>query len=117
MLKNEQPVINGDGEQTRDYVYVKDVAEANILALKYIDKVGIYNVGTSIEISVNALFEEINKNFNKSFKQVYGPAKQGEQKTSCLDIGKIEKDLGFKPKVNFGEGIKMTYEWFKEKKC
>ena len=117
MLKKEQPVINGDGEQTRDYVYVKDVAEANILALKYIDKVGIYNVGTSIEISVNTLFEEINKNFNKSFKQVHGPAKQGEQKTSCLDIGKIEKDLGFKPKINFEEGIKMTYEWFKEKKC
>ncbi len=116
MLKNEQPVINGDGEQTRDYVYVKDVARANLLALKNIDKVGIYNVGTSIEISVNDLFKEINRNFNYRFKQVHGPAKLGEQKTSCLNFEKIKKDMGFKPEVNFSDGIKMTYEWFKNNK-
>ncbi|MCL4428411.1 MAG: NAD-dependent epimerase/dehydratase family protein, partial [Deltaproteobacteria bacterium] len=63
MLKNEQPVVNGDGNQTRDYVYVKDVVKANILALKNIDKAEIYNVGTSVAISVNDLFKEINKNF------------------------------------------------------
>jgi UDP-glucose 4-epimerase len=80
MLKNEQPIINGDGKQTRDYTYIDDVAKANILALENIDKIGIYNVGTSVEISVNDLFAEINKNFGGKFKEIHGPAKLGEQK-------------------------------------
>ena len=114
MLKNEQPVINGDGEQTRDYVYVEDVVKANILALENenIDKVGIYNVGTSVEISVNDLFKEINKNFDNKYEEVHGPAKLGEQKTSCLSYEKIKKDMNFIPKTDFSEGIKETYKWF-----
>ncbi|MHB1545174.1 MAG: NAD-dependent epimerase/dehydratase family protein [bacterium] len=112
MLKNEQPVVNGDGNQTRDYVYVKDVVKANILALKNIDKAGIYNVGTSVEISVNDLFKEINKNFDNKYREVHGPAKLGEQKTSCLSYEKIKKELGFVPETAFSEGIKKTYEWF-----
>jgi UDP-glucose 4-epimerase len=113
MLKNEQPIINGDGKQTRDYTYIDDVAKANILALEHMDKIGIYNVGTSIEISVNDLFTEINKNFGGKFKEMHGPAKLGEQKTSCLNYEKIKKDMGFEPEINFSEGIKKTYEWFK----
>ncbi|RZD16309.1 MAG: NAD-dependent epimerase/dehydratase family protein [Candidatus Acididesulfobacter guangdongensis] len=113
MLKNEQPIINGDGKQTRDYTYIDDVAKANILALENIDKIGIYNVGTSVEISVNDLFTEINKNFGGKFKEIHGPAKLGEQKTSCLNYEKIKKDMGFEPEINFSEGIKKTYEWFK----
>jgi len=112
MLNGGQPVINGDGNQTRDYVYVKDVVKANILSLENIDKVGIYNVGTSIEISVNDLFKEINKNFDNKYKEVHGPAKLGEQKTSCLSYGKIKKDMNFIPETDFSEGIKETYKWF-----
>ena len=112
MLKGEQPIINGDGDQTRDYVYVEDVVKANILALENIDKVGIYNGGTSIEISVNDLFKEINKNFDNKYKEVHGPAKLGEQKTSCLNYEKIKKDMNFIPKTDFSEGIKETYKWF-----
>lgn len=112
MLKNEQPVINGDGEQTRDYVYVEDVVAANLLALEKMDKVGIYNVGTSVEISVNVLFNEINRNFNNNFKEVHGPAKLGEQETSCLSFEKIKNELGFIPNTSFKEGIKKTYMWF-----
>ncbi|MHB1679146.1 MAG: NAD-dependent epimerase/dehydratase family protein [bacterium] len=114
MLNNEQPIINGDGNQTRDYVYIEDVVNSNIIALENFDKVGIYNVGTSLEISVNDLFKEINKNFNYKFKEIHGAAKLGEQKTSCLSYEKIEKEMGFKPKINFSEGIKKTYEWFKK---
>lgn len=112
MLNGGQPVINGDGNQTRDYVYIKDVVKANILSLENIDKVGIYNVGTSIEISVNDLFKEINKNFDNKYKEVHGPAKLGEQKTSCLSYGKIKKDMNFIPETDFSEGIKETYKWF-----
>ena len=112
MFKGGQPVINGDGNQTRDYVYVKDVARANILALENMDKIGIYNVGTSIETSVNDLFKEINKNFDNKYKQVHGPAKLGEQKTSCLNYEKIKKDMNFMPETDFSEGIRETYKWF-----
>lgn len=114
MLNNEQPIINGDGNQTRDYVYIEDVVKANILALENFDKVGIYNIGTSLEINVNDLFKEINKNFNYKFKEIHGSVKLGEQKTSCLSYEKIEKEMSFKPETNFSEGIKKTYEWFKK---
>ncbi len=112
MLNGGQPVINGDGNQTRDYVYVKDVVKANILSLENTDKIGIYNVGTSIELSVNDLFKEINKNFDNKYKEVHGPAKLGEQKTSCLNYEKIKKDMNFIPETDFSEGIKETYKWF-----
>ena len=112
MLNGGQPVINGDGNQTRDYVYVRDVVKANILSLENTDKIGIYNVGTSIELSVNDLFKEINKNFDNKYKEVHGPAKLGEQKTSCLSYDKIKKDMNFIPETDFSEGIKETYKWF-----
>lgn len=113
MLARKQPVTNGDGEQTRDYVYVGDVVNANLLALKNFKKTGIYNVGTGKETNVNDLFGEINKRFGGNFKEVHGPAKPGEQKTSCLSFARMKKDFGWKPKVDFKKGIKKTYEWFK----
>ncbi len=114
MLKGDQPTINGDGLQTRDYVFVEDVARANLAALENFDKIGIYNVGTGIETDVNQLFQEINKNFESKFQEQHGPAKLGEQKTSCLDASKIKKDLGWEPQVNFTKGIKKTFEWFRK---
>jgi UDP-glucose 4-epimerase len=113
MLKNEQPVINGDGKQTRDYVFVEDVARANLLALQNFKKSGIYNVGAGKETDVNQLFREINRHFGKKFKEVHGPAKQGEQKTSCLNFSKIKREFDWKPQTNFADGIKKTFEWFK----
>jgi len=114
MLRGEQPTINGNGKQTRDYVYVDDIVNANLLALKNFKKSGIYNVGTGKEINVNELFWEINKHFQNKFKEFHGPAKIGEQKTSCLSYAKIKKEFGWQPKVNFEEGIKKTYGWFKK---
>jgi UDP-glucose 4-epimerase len=115
MFKGEQPIINGDGAQTRDYVYIDDVVNANLLALENIDKQGIYNIGTAREIDVNCLFNEINKHFSNKFKEVHGPAKIGEQKTSCLSYEKIKNDFGWEPKVKFEEGIKKTVELWKRK--
>lgn len=112
MLGGEQPVIFGDGAQTRDYVFVDDVARANLLALENFEKTGIYNVGTGIETSVNDLFREINRHFGEKFEENHGLAKLGEQKTSCLSWAKIEKDFNWKPEVSFTEGIKNTYDWF-----
>ena len=114
MLNDQQPTINGDGLQTRDYVFVADVARANLAALENFDQVGVYNVGTGIETDVNQLFQEINQNFSNKFQEQHGPAKIGEQKTSCLDHAKIKKDLGWEPQVNFTKGIKKTFEWFRK---
>ena len=110
MLENNQPIINGDGKQTRDYIYVDDVVAANILALENFQKSGIYNVGTGREIDVNYLFNEINRHFGGKFEEEHGPAKQGEQRTSCLSFEKIKNVLGWEPKINFEEGIKKTIE-------
>jgi len=112
MPNNKQPIINGNGKQTRDYVYVDDVVSANLLVLKNFKKTGIYNVGTGKEKNVNELFWEINKHFQNKFKESHGPAKIGEQKTSCLSYKKIKRELGWQPKTDFKNGIKKTFEWF-----
>ncbi len=114
MLKGDQPVINGDGLQTRDYVFVSDVAKANLLALQNFEKTGIFNVGTGVETNVNQLFQEINQHFENKFPKIHGEAKKGEQKTSCLSFEKIKQEFGWKPEVDFEEGVKRTWEWFRK---
>lgn len=116
MLRGEQPVINGLGKQTRDYVFVGDVVNTNLLALKNFKKTGIYNIGTGKETDVNQLFREINKNFQNKFKEKHGSAKIGEQKTSSLNHAKIKKEFGWSPKIKFEEGINKTYQWFANNK-
>ena len=114
MLAGKQPVINGDGKQTRDYVYVKDVVKANILALNK-NVAGIYNVGTGVETDVNELFQKLNKLIGTNFKEVHKESMQGEQIRSCLDSSKIKKELGWKPDYDLDEGLKETVDWFKKK--
>ena len=115
MIKGENPVINGDGTQTRDYVFVGDVVRANLMALENMETMGVFNVGTSKETSVRELFSEINSHFDGMFKENYGPDKLGEQKTSCLSYEKMKKVMGWNPEVDFKGGIRKTYQWFKEK--
>jgi UDP-glucose 4-epimerase len=112
MLRNEQPIINGDGEQTRDFVFVKDVAEANLLALSK-DIVGCYNIGTGQEVSVNQLFDRLVKLTEAKVKKVHGPAKEGEQKRSVLDARKAKEVLGWIPRVKLDEGLAQTVAFFK----
>lgn len=113
ILEKKQPVINGDGKQTRDYVYVDDVARANTSALLNDDD-GIFNIGTGIETDVNAIFEMVNKEFKSDWKMIHGPPRNGEQKTSSLLCKRAQDILGWKPKVKLEDGIKMTVEWFKK---
>lgn len=112
ILEKKQPVINGDGLQTRDYVFVEDVAAANILALDAPESEA-YNIGTSVETDVNSIFELVNKNFGTGWKQVHGPARAGEQTTSSLSYKKARQVLSWQPKIKLSQGIKKTVEWFK----
>ncbi|MCL5267988.1 MAG: GDP-mannose 4,6-dehydratase [Bacteroidetes bacterium] len=114
MLKGESPVINGDGKQTRDYTYVGDVVNANVLALDY-GKPDIFNIGTSTETDVNMLFRKLKSATKSSAEERHGPAKSGEQLRSVIDYTKAKNLLGWAPKVSLDQGLGMTVEFFKKK--
>lgn len=114
MLQDEQPVINGDGLQTRDYVYVGDVVRANEMVLERGNN-KIYNIGTGQETDVNELFSKISRETGKNVPEKHGPAKPGEQKRSVLSSDFILKELGWKPEIGLAQGIKKTVQFFQER--
>ena len=111
LIAGEEAVINGDGEQTRDYVYVADVVSANLAALAY-GKSGVFNIGTGVEISVNAVADRIRSSI-KSGSLLHGPGKSGEQRTSCLNCQLARQELSWKSDSNFEQGITQTVAWFR----
>lgn len=113
MLDGKAPIINGDGAQTRDYVYVGDVVKANIAALESEIEEGVFHIGTGKETDVNEIFRLVNWQFGKVFEATYGPAKSGEVKRSALETRKAEALLNWKPEVDISEGITATVTWFK----
>jgi UDP-glucose 4-epimerase len=112
MLEGETPRINGDGRQTRDYVFVHDVVRANMAASER-DLEGIYNVGTGVETSVNALFDELRRAIGFDRDAEHGPAKAGEQMRSVLDATKIRTEGGLPPFVTLRDGIAETVAWLR----
>jgi len=114
LLNNEQPVINGDGKQTRDYVFVQDAVKANLLNLLNGES-NIYNVGTGIETSVNYLFNELIKITGSKMKEKHGSAAPGEQQRSVISSEKIYKKTGWKPSISIQEGLKKTIGYFKDR--
>jgi UDP-glucose 4-epimerase len=104
--------INGSGEQTRDYVYVGDVAAANIIALEGEVAPGAYNIGTGIETSVNQLYEALRKISGKDLPPEHGPAKPGEQLRSSIDPAKAFKVLSWYPQTELTAGLKETLRYF-----
>lgn len=114
LLSGDQPIINGDGYQTRDYVFVKDAARANLLAVRS-DAVGQINIGTGTETNVNDIFNILKEAAGcAGLEEIHGPAKEGEQKRSVLSYKKAFEVLGWKPEVNIKEGLLKTFDWFKE---
>lgn len=112
ILKGESSVINGDGGQTRDYVFVGDVVEANIKAIES-DFVGCVNIGTETETTVNELFSILKSSSGKSgLNESHGPAKPGEQYRSVLANGLAKKVLDWEPTTGIAKGLEMTYKWF-----
>lgn len=114
LLANQKPIINGDGKQTRDFVYVGDVVEALILAINS-KKVGIFNIGTGKETNIKNLFKKIIEITNSSCKETYKPVKIEEQKRSCLNYSKASRELKWRPKYNLDQGLLKTIEWFSKK--
>lgn len=112
MLQGRQPFINGDGLQTRDYVYVGDVVRANLAALDY-DASGIINVGTGIETNVVELFRAIRALIDPEIPEEHAPGKPGEQRRSVLGYDLAQRVLGWSPTVSLEEGLRRTVAWFR----
>jgi UDP-glucose 4-epimerase len=113
LLSGEAPTIFGDGENTRDFVYVGDVVKANKAA---IDQTGyaIYNVGTGIESTVNEVYRQLDTIIGAGLDPVYGAARPGEQRRSAILAEKITKTLGVTIDTELADGLKKTVAWFKE---
>jgi UDP-glucose 4-epimerase len=116
ILDNKSPTIFGDGNQTRDFLFVKDAVTAAILALNAElpqDVSPIFNVGTGVETSINQIFKLLTKEIKKDIKPKYAPAKKGDLMRSCLDISKIKKVFSWQPKYKLKEGLRETINWLK----
>lgn len=105
-------IIYGDGKQTRDFIYVDDVVEANILGMQH-QVIGIYNVSTGISSSVNLLVDEFRNISGKDIEVVYDKPRLGDIRDSVLATDKSEKELLFTAKYNLHDGLIKTYEYFK----
>jgi UDP-glucose 4-epimerase len=112
LLEGKSPTINGDGKQTRDYVYVDDVVAANLLALKS-PLTGPVNIGTGQETDVLTIFKLLRERISSGIKSIHGPPKKGEQKRSSLDISRAHRELGWSPRVFLSEGLGKTVDYYR----
>ncbi len=115
MLRGEQVTINGDGEYIRDYVYVKDVVNANIKAIEIGDGESI-NIGTGMGKSVNDVFQTLKSKINYTPEPIYGPARAGDLRKSILENSKAKNILNWEPSYDFERGISETVSYFERGK-
>jgi UDP-glucose 4-epimerase len=116
MLRHEQPTIYGDGEQSRDFTYIDNAVEANLLACKApaTQVAGqIFNIATGRAISLNETFKILQDMTSYSGKPKYETERSADIKHSLADISKAEAHLGYKPKVNFEDGLRRTVDWYR----
>lgn len=117
MLRGEQPTIFGDGEQSRDFTYIDNAVAANLLACEApsAEVAGkVFNVATGRRATLNETFQLLQKLTGYSGRVKYGPERGGDIKHSLADISRAESALGYKPKVDFEEGLRHTVEWYRE---
>jgi len=113
LLRGETARINGDGKQTRDFVYVGDVADANARALTS-DAMGAFNVGTGIETDINHIFALLKRLTASGQAEQHGPPLAGEQRRSVIDPRKIERVMGWHPQTSLEAGLSATVQYFRE---
>lgn len=113
LLAGQQPVINGDGLQTRDFVYVADIVAANLLALRY-PRAGVFNLGTGRESDILTLYHKLQALCASPLGPVHGPAKPGEQRRSALNAALAREVLGWQPAVSLDDGLARTVAAFRQ---
>lgn len=117
LLNNKPPTINGDGSHSRDFTYVDNAVQANILSLFTSNAEAInqvYNIACGQQVSLLQLFEGLKKEAASSLQPFHGPERKGDVKHSMADISKAEKLLGYSVKVPVKEGLRMTFQWYKD---
>jgi UDP-glucose 4-epimerase len=112
MMRGERPTINGTGEQERDFVYVGDIARANLLAMKGAHN-AIYNIGSGVGTNVNTIFEKLRTIIKFTSEPNYGMPKLGEVYKVYLDATQARQELGWEPTVSLDDGLRKTVEYFR----
>jgi nucleoside-diphosphate-sugar epimerase len=116
MLRGEQPVILGDGRQSRDFTYIENVVSANMLACKApaAEVAGrVFNIATGHRVDLNETFRVLKQLIGYAGDVGYGPERAGDVKHSLADLSLARKHLGYEPTVNFEEGLRRTIEWYR----
>jgi UDP-N-acetylglucosamine/UDP-N-acetyl-alpha-D-glucosaminouronate 4-epimerase len=114
-LEQEQPVIYGDGEQTRDFTFVENAVQANLLACEAPSASGrVFNIGTGERISLNQTLEQLRRISGKNLAAKYEPPREGDIRDSQADISQARQFLGYEPTVRFDEGLDRTFAWYRE---
>jgi len=118
ILRGQPLIVYGDGKQTRDYVFVSDVARANLAAVRatlppprQLDA-RAYNIGTSSETSVLELAESLRRAAGSNVPVEFAPSRPGEQQRSCITVAKAGRDLGWNPRMPLDKGLRETYAFF-----
>ena len=115
ILKNESPTIYGDGEQSRDFTYIDNVVEANLLAARAKKTAGqVVNIACGQAVTVNEIIGMINKYLGKDVKPIYAEHRAGDVKHSLADITAAQKLIGFKPVISFENGLKKAIDWYRD---
>jgi nucleoside-diphosphate-sugar epimerase len=114
-LNEEPPVVFGDGEQTRDFTYVENAVQANLLACEAPSASGgVFNVGTGARISLNRTLELFRRLSGKNLRAKYDPPREGDIRDSQADISRARELLGYEPTVLFEEGLERTFAWYRD---
>jgi len=115
LLNQKKPVIFGDGNQTRDFLYVQDAVSAAVKSIKAFSG-AVYNVGTGRGITINNLLKLLSQKLNKKVKPIFRPLRQGEIVKSRIDFSKAKRELKWSPKYDLENGLKKTIDWFLRQK-
>jgi UDP-N-acetylglucosamine 4-epimerase len=116
LFNNEAPYINGDGDQTRDFTYVDNAVQANLLGLTTTNNLAynqVYNVAVGEKFSVNEMYEMIRSYLNKDIAAIHREERSGDIRDSLADISKAKNLLGYSPQFTFKQGLPLTIEYFK----
>ncbi|HXX17161.1 MAG TPA: SDR family oxidoreductase [Candidatus Eremiobacteraceae bacterium] len=112
-LEEQQPVVFGDGEQTRDFTYVENAVQGNLLACEAPSAAGaVFNIGTGARVSLNHTLDCLRRISGKKLPAKYEPSREGDIRDSQADIGKAREILGYDPAVMFEEGLERTLAWY-----
>ena len=117
LLDEKPPIINGTGDSSRDFTFVEDVVQANLLAM-FTDNPEalnqVYNIAKGEQTTLNELFDILREISGKSIKPIYGPERDGDIKHSLADVSKAKRLLGYDPATSPVEGLRKTFDWYKK---